>query len=42
MFTVISGYVYEGSFLPIAMLVAVAATLSALSWLWVCRQPNPA
>lgn len=42
MFTVISGYVYEGSFLPIAVLVAVAATLSALCWLWVCRQPNPA
>ena len=34
-FTVIAGFIYDGSFEPIAILIAVAATLTAVSWLLV-------
>jgi DHA1 family bicyclomycin/chloramphenicol resistance-like MFS transporter len=35
-FTVVSGYLYDGVFMPVAWLIAVAASLSSLSWVWVC------
>ena len=43
MFTVFSGYLYQGEFMPVAWLIATAATLSALFWVWVSllRSPHP-
>ena len=39
-FTVVSGYLYDGEFAPVAWLIAIAASLSSLSWFWVClRRP---
>ena len=35
-FTVVSGYLYDGAFMPVAWLIAGAASLSSLSWVWVC------
>ena len=37
MFTVIAGFIYDGEFLPIAFLVAVSATLTAVVW-WFIRR----
>jgi DHA1 family bicyclomycin/chloramphenicol resistance-like MFS transporter len=39
-FTVVSGYLYEGDFMPVAYLIATAATLSALFWMWVSRRAS--
>jgi DHA1 family bicyclomycin/chloramphenicol resistance-like MFS transporter len=37
MFTVFSGFLYHGEFTPIAWLVAISTSLTALSWLLVSR-----
>lgn len=41
LFTVVSGYLYRGEFMPVAGLIAGAATLSALCWLWVSQKAPP-
>jgi hypothetical protein len=35
MFTVLGGMVYQGDYRPVAALIALSATLTALSWLLV-------